>query len=54
MVEVLAVRLKRANLASKSDVVNLADKIDFDEKLKNLNEKTTTNETKNVLVENEF
>ena len=54
MAEVLAVRLKRANLASKSDVVNLADKIDFDEKLKNLNEKTTTNETKNVLVENEF
>ena len=49
-----AVRLKRANLANKSDIVNLVGKTDFDEKLKNLNKNNTTNETKNVLVENEF
>ena len=30
-------RLKQANLASKSDIANFVKKIDFDDKLKNLN-----------------
>ena len=30
------------------------NKTDFDDKLKNLNEKITTNKTKHVFVENEF
>ena len=33
---------------------NLITKTDFDDKLSNLNRKITSNETKRVLVENEF
>ena len=44
----------KANLASKSDIANFACKIAFDNKLKNLNKKITSNKTKHVLVENEF
>ena len=43
-----------ANLASKSDIANFVCKIAFDNKLKNLNKKITSNKTKHVLVENEF
>ena len=52
--ENFAARLAQANLASKSDVANFVKKTDFDEKLKNLNIKITSNKTKHVLVENEF
>ena len=44
----------KANLASKSDIANFVCKIAFDNKLKNLNKKITSNKTKHVLVENEF
>ena len=54
MADIFAVRLKRANLGSKSDIANLVNKTDFDEKLKNLNKNVTTNKTKNVRVENEL
>ena len=54
MADIFAVRLKRANLGSKSGIANLVNKTDFDEKLKNLNKKVTTNKTKNVRVENEL
>ena len=54
MADIFALRLKRANLVSKSDLVNLVNKTYFDEKLKNLYKKITSNKTKNVLVENEF
>ena len=43
-------RLAQANLATKSDIVNFVDKTDFDDKLKNLNKKVTSNKTKHVLV----
>ena len=33
---------------------NFVKKIDFDDKLKNLNKKVTSNETKNLLVKNEL
>ena len=52
--DIFALRLKWANLASKSDLVNLVNKTYFDEKLKNLYRKITSNKTKIVLVENEF
>ena len=44
--------LAQANLASKNDFVNFVKKTDFDDKLKNLNKKVTSNKTKHVLVEN--
>ena len=47
-------RLKQANLASKSDITNFANKTDFVEKLKNLNKNNAFNKTKYVLVENEL
>ena len=52
--ENLATRLIKTNLARRNDVPNFVKKTDFDDKLKNLNKKTTLNETKHVLVENEF
>ena len=52
--ENFAARLDQANLASRSDIANLVKKTDFDDKLKNLNEKVTSNKTKLLLVENEF
>ena len=52
--EKFAARLKQANLASKSDIVNFANKTDFDDKLKNLNKKITSNKTEHVLVETEL
>ena len=52
--DIFALRLKWANLASRSDLVNLVNKTYFDEKLKNLYRKITSNKTKIVLVENEF
>ena len=47
-------RLAQANLASKRDIANFIKKIDFDDKLKNLNKKIISNKTKHVLVENEL
>ena len=41
-------RLAQANLASKNDIANFVKKTDFDEKLKNLNKKVTSNKTKHV------
>ena len=52
--EIFAARLKQANLASKSDIANLVNKTDFDNKLKNLNKNITSSKTKSVLDENEF
>ena len=52
--EKFAARLKQANLACKSDIVNFANKTDFDDKIKNLNKKITSNKTEHVLVETEL
>ena len=40
-----AARLKQANLASKNDITDFVKKTDFDDKLKNLNKKVTSNKT---------
>ena len=46
--------LAQANLASKNDISALVRKKDFDDKLKNLNKKVTSNKSKHLLVENEL
>ena len=53
--ENFAARLAQANLACKSDIANFVKKNpDFYDKLKDLNKKVTSNETKDFLVENEL
>ena len=52
--ENFASKLGQANLASKNDIANFVRKTDFEDKLKNLNKKATSNKTKNKLVEDEF
>ena len=44
----------QANLARKNDFSTLVKKRDFVDKLKDLNEKITSNKTKHVLAENEL
>ena len=50
-VENFAARLKQANLTSKSDIGNLVDKTNFDNKLLSFNKRINTNKTKYGLVE---
>ena len=45
-----AARLAPANLASKNDIANFIKKTDFDDKLKNLNKKVTSNKTRHIVV----
>ena len=52
--ENFASRLKQANLARKSDIANLVNKTDFDDKLLIFNRWINSNKTKYVLVENEL
>ena len=47
-------RLKQANWAAKVDIADFIKKRDFDEKLKNLNKKVTSNKSKHLLVESEL
>ena len=47
-------RLKQENLAGKNDIANFVNKTGFNDKLKNLNKKITSNRTKNVIVENKL
>ena len=49
--EDFVVRLKQANLATKADIVDFAEKTDFEDKLKNLNKKFTSNKTKHLEAE---
>ena len=49
-----AARLAEANLATKRDITNFANKTDFDEKLNNIDKKVTWNKTKDLLVKNKF
>ena len=46
--------MAQKNLASKNDIATLLKKTEFDNKLKHLNKKVTSNKSKNVLVENEL
>ena len=48
--EKLAARLAPANLTSKSDIANCAKNTDLDDKLKNLNTKTTSNKRNTYLL----
>ena len=52
--EVFAAKLKQGNLASKSDIANLVNKIDFDNKLLSFNKRINSNKTKHVLVRNKL
>ena len=52
--ENITARLKQANLASKSNIVNFVNKTDFDNKLPNFNKRINSNKTKHILVENEL
>ena len=47
-------RLKQANLATKGHIDDFIKEIDFDEKLKKLNTKVTSNKSQHVLFEKEF
>ena len=51
--EHFAARLAQANLPSKSDIVNFVKKKDFEDKIRNLNKKCTSNK-KHLLVENQL
>ena len=46
-------RLKQGNLGTKGDIADFVKKADFEDKLKNLNKKVTSNKSQYVLVENE-
>ena len=50
--ENFAARLAQANLAS--DIANFVKETDFNDKLKKLNRKVTSNKTKHLLVKNEL
>ena len=52
--ENFSVRLAQGNLGSKNHIANFIKKTDFNDKLKYLNKKFTSNKTKHVLVENEL
>ena len=52
--ENLAARFEQANLECKNDIANYIKKTDFDDKLKKLNKKITSNKTTHVLVENQL
>ena len=46
IVENFAVRLKQPNLGTKTDIDDFVEKTDFDDKLKNLNKRVTSNKIK--------
>ena len=46
--------MKQANLASRRHIANFVNKTNFDDKLKNLNKKISSNKKKHVLVETEL
>ena len=52
--EGFAARLAQGILASKNDIINFVNDTDFDDKLKNLNKKVTSNKEKHLLVESEL
>ena len=52
--ENFSARLKQANLATKGNIADFVKKTNFDDKLKNLYKKVTSNKSKHVLVENEL
>ena len=51
MPEHFASRIGQVNLASKNDIAIFVKKTDFDDKLKDLNKKCTSNKTKHIETE---
>ena len=51
MSENFATRLAQANLATKDDIADFIKQVDFDDKLKTLNKKVTSNKIKHVKAE---
>ena len=51
---IISARLPQANVANKSDIANCVKMTDFDDKLKKLNKKMTSNKSKHLLFENEL
>ena len=51
MSENFATRLAQANLATKDDIADFIKQVDFDDKLKTLNKKVTSNKTKHIKAE---
>ena len=47
-------KISKPNLANKNNIASFVKKTDFDDKLKNLDKKITSNKTKHVLLENEL
>ena len=54
MISNFAARLAQETLAGKNDIANFVNKTDFEDKLKNLNKKATSNKRKHLLVENDL
>ena len=54
MAENFAARLSQVKLALTDDIADLVKETDFDNKLKQINKKVTSNKTKHVLVENKL
>ena len=52
--ENFASRLAQVKLVSKNDISNFVKKTDFDDKLKKVNKKNTSNKTNHILVGNGF
>ena len=50
MLENFDSRLKQANLRSKNDVTDIGKKTDFDDQLKNINIKVTSNKRRHIEV----
>ena len=50
MSENFAARLAQTNLASNNDIADCVKKSDFDDKLKNLNKKVTSNKARHIEV----
>ena len=50
----MVVRSAQSKLRSKCDIADFIKEIDFDDKLKKLDENVASSKTKNVLVENEL
>ena len=50
MSENFAARLAQTNLASNNDIAYFVKKSDFDDKLKNLNKKVTSNKARHIEV----
>ena len=54
MAENLTVRVKQANLVSKTNTAGVAYETDFDDKLKTSIKKVTSNKAKHVMIEKEL